>query len=248
MENYKYIIVDDDRLAYLPLQYNLKHYSDYECVGIFFNPKEALIYLEKNEIDLIFLDIEMPEMNGFQFLEALQKNIFVVILTAYQEKYSFEAHLHYDKNLVFFSNKAQFSYYLPKIIARFEKMYEEKEVLYRVNLLSKNEIHTFPKMTKNKSILLADIIFIKVFGHNVVLKMKTGEELVYRMSLQELVNILPSNIFFQIRRNIIINIGYVTSFTGTTVCIDKEHVIISVRNRKKMVQALKEQRDFLHIN
>jgi len=248
MGKYKYIIVDDDHLAYLPLQYNLKNYSKYECKGIFFNPEHALIYLKENEIDLIFLDIEMPEMSGFQFLEALHKSIFVVFLTAYREKYSCEAHQYYDKDLVFFSNKAQFFYYLPKIITRFEKMYEEKMVLNRVYQLSKNEIRTFPIMINNKPILLADIVYFKIFGHNTLIKMKDGEEHILRMSFRELKNMVPSNIFYKIRRNIIINIDYVTSFTETTVCVESLHIIISTMNRKGVVPVLKEKKELLYNN
>jgi len=219
MERYKYIIVDDEYPTHLTVQHHFKPYPNYECAGTFLGPQKALIYLQDNDIDLIFLDIKMPEMNGFQFLETLQKNIFVVILTAYQEEYGLEAHQYYDKDLVSFSNKAQFFYYLPKILARFEKMYDEKKVIDRAKQLFKNEIKTFPKMKSDKAILLADIVYVTVIGHNMVLKMKNGEEIIYRMTLLELLDILPTDFFFQIRRNILINIEYVTSFTNSSVCV-----------------------------
>jgi DNA-binding LytR/AlgR family response regulator len=246
MEKYKYIIVDDELPSHLTVQHHFEDYPNYKCEAVFSNPEKALFFLKEHEIDLIFLDIEMPEMNGFQFLEALEKKIFVVILTGHEKKHGLEAHQYYDKDLVFFSNKAQFSYYLPKIIARFEKMYAEKEMLNRVHQLSKNEITTFPKKINNNTILLTDIVYITVIEHNIVLQMKNGEELIYRMSLLELLDILPSNIFFQIRRNIIVNIGYVTSFSNATVCINNQHFIISFRNRKQVVPALRMQRNFLH--
>ena len=248
MEKFKYIIIDDEHPSHLKIQCHFKKHTKYQQVATFYNPKKALQFLQENEVDLIFLDIEMPEMNGFQFLETLQKHVFVVILTAYQEKYSNVAHQYYDKNLVFFSNKAQFSYYLPKIIARFEKMYREKEVLNRVNLLSKNEIKTFPKKINNKTILLEEIIYIEVIGHNVVLKIKNNKELITRMALRDLLNILPVHIFFQIRRNTIINIGHVTAFTKSTVCIEGEHHIISEKKRKEVVSKLLAQKQTLFEN
>jgi len=248
MEKFKYVIVDDEYPIHLPIQHHLKGYPHYKCDGVFFNPKKALAYLQKKEIDLIFLDIEMPEMNGFKFLEALTKNIFVVILTAYQEKYSLEAHLYYDKDLVFFSNKAQFFYYLPAILTRFEKMYGEKKLLERVNQLSKNEIQTFPRMINNKKIPLVDIVHIKVFGHNIVLKMANNEELVFRMSIREVANILPPNLFLQISRSIVVGIGHITSFTNSTVFIDNKHITISNRNRKEVVRILEKQKELLSQN
>jgi DNA-binding LytR/AlgR family response regulator len=248
MEKCKYIIIDDDFPFHLTVKHHFRPYTDYEFVAAFLNPEDALKYVQENEIDLIFLDIKMPEMNGFQFIENLQKSVFIVILTGYQDQYAFEAHQYYDKDLVFFSNKAQFSYYLPKIISRFEKMYAEKEMLSRINQLSKNEINTFPETKKNRKVPLADVVYFTVIGHDIALKMKNGEEQIYRMTLHELMEMLPSNLFFQIRRNMIINIEHVTSFTDTTVCIDNQHFIISVRNRKKIVSALKARRDLLYKN
>jgi DNA-binding LytR/AlgR family response regulator len=247
MEKFKYIIIDDDRLLHLSVQQQLNAYQNYECMAAFDNPINALSFLQEHDVDLICLDIEMPKMNGFQFLEALKKKIFVVILTAYPEKYSFEAHLYYDKDLVFFSNKAQFSYYLPKIITRFEKMYAEKEQLNRIYQLSKNEILTFPKITKNKQpIPLADIVYIMVIGHNIILKMKDGEEVICRMSIRELLEFLPPNIFSQIRRNIIVNVGYIFSFTESTVCIENQCFTISKQNRRMVAQTIREARNLLY--
>jgi DNA-binding LytR/AlgR family response regulator len=248
MERYKYIIIDDEYPLHLTVQHHFNAFPNYKCAATFLNPKQALFFLQTHEIDLIFLDIEMHEMNGFQFLEDLQKKIFVVILTAYPNEYSLEAHNYYDKDLVFFTNKAQLSYYFSKIITRFEMMYTNKKILNRVNQLSTNEITTFPIMMNNAAIPLADILHFKVFGHNIILTMKNEEEIVFRMTLHELIDIIPSNIFFQIRRNIIINIEYVTSFTDTSVCIADQHFIISVRNREKIVSALKAQRSLLYKN
>jgi len=248
MEKYKYIIVDDEYSSRLRIQHYLKNYSNYECAGVFINPQQALIFLQDQEIDLIFLDIEMPEMNGFQFLEILDKKIFVVIVTAYHDKYGLEAHQYYDKDLIFFSNKAQFSYYLPKIIIRFEKMHGEKELLNRVKHLSDNVIRIFPKKIEKRTVLLEDIVYFTVGGHYIVVKIREGDELVFRMTFRELMNILPLSTFLQIKRDTIINIGYVTAFTNTTVCVGNEHFNISIRNRERIVQALEAQKNLLCSN
>ena len=246
MKKYKYIIVDDEYPSHKVVQQQLKTNPKYTCAASFYDPEEALAFIQEHEIDLIFLDIEMPKMNGFQFLEALKKEIYIIILTGYSDRHSQYAHNYYiDKELVFFSNKSQFSYYLPKILVRFEKMYDEKEMLNRINQLSKNEILTFPKNFNNNPILLNDIAQITIIGHNMVLTMKNEEEIVYRMTLRELTQFLPDT-FLQIRRNIIINTMYITAFTNTTICLGTRHLPISIRMQKIVVPILKKQKRELY--
>ena len=239
MGKYRYIIIDDELPTHLTVSQYFKEYPNYSCAAIFYNPEEALIYLQNNKIDLIFLDIEMPEMNGFQFLELLQQNIFVVILTAYPDKYSLDAHDFYEGNLVKFTNKSQLLYYFPKIIAHFEKKYAEREIINRMKQLFSNETYTFPKRIDNKAILLTDIRIIEVIGHHIALKMKRGEEHIFRMTLSEVKKFLPAHLFFHIRRNIIINIMYVTTFNDITVCLEKDHFVISSKINKNTISDLK---------
>jgi len=249
MQKFKYIIIDDDYPSHLTVQKHFKSYPNYTCSGAFLDPKEALTFLQKNDVDLIFLDIKMPEMSGFQFFEDLNKPVFTVMLTAYIEEFAIPAHPYYlDKNLVFFANKAQLSYYFPKIMAHFEKLHEEKGIVDRVHQLSKNEFYTFPKRYKNKPILLADILTITVIGHNTVLKMKNGEEIIFRMTLREMTGFLPENSFLHIKRNVIINIVHVTAFTDTTVCIGDQHFQISIRKQDPIIEKLKTQKQKLYKN
>jgi len=240
MKKYKYIIIDDDQLSHLTLHQRFKNYPNYSCAASFYHPGEAMKYLQENNIDLIFLDIEMPEMDGFQFLETLNQDIFVVILTAYPDKYSLEAHKFYEGNLIIFSNKSQLVYYFPKIIARFEKLYAEREMIHRINQLSKNQIQTFPKKVGDMTILLTDIRIIEVVGHHIVLKMKRGEEHIFRMTFSELNKFLPKNLFFRVRRNIIINIIYVTAMNDTTVCLEENHFVISMKFNSNILSDLKK--------
>jgi DNA-binding LytR/AlgR family response regulator len=224
------------------VQQRFKTYLNYTCAATFFDPNKALTFLQEQEVDLIFLDIEMPEMNGFQFLDALKKKIFVVIFTAYSEKHSLFAHNYYfDKDLVYFANKAQLLYYFPKIIARFEKLHAEKGIMDKINQLSKNEITTFPKKINNELIPLADILFITVIGHNIVLKMKNEEEFIFRMSLSELMSFLPANTFLLINRNTTINILNITTFSDTTVSIKDHHFFLSTSKQKKVIEILKNR-------
>ena len=84
---FKAIIVDDEPKAIQSLSWELTNFStEIEIVKTFTSPEEALSYLEVHSPDCVFLDVQMPSMDGFQFLEKLNnKNVAVIITTAYNE-------------------------------------------------------------------------------------------------------------------------------------------------------------------
>ena len=81
------VIVDDEEKAVQSLGWELSHFSnEIVVVASFTNPFKALEYLESNTPDCLFLDIEMPAMDGFQFIQKLQnKDLAIVITTAYNQ-------------------------------------------------------------------------------------------------------------------------------------------------------------------
>ena len=81
----KVLIVDDERLARAELNQLLKEHQDIEVVGEAKNVDEAIEMLNSIQVDLVFLDIQMPEKNGFDLLEALPACPEVVFVTAYDE-------------------------------------------------------------------------------------------------------------------------------------------------------------------
>lgn len=81
----KCIIIDDEPLAISVIQNHLGEFQNMELVATFNTPIAALPIIETNEIDLIFLDINMPKMSGLEFLKSLTTKPHIVITTAYRE-------------------------------------------------------------------------------------------------------------------------------------------------------------------
>ena len=83
----KSIILDDEQHCIDTLEWQLQKYcEEVENVACFSSPSEALKFIKTNTIDLVFLDIEMPEMNGFEFLKNIENtNLEVIFTTAYDE-------------------------------------------------------------------------------------------------------------------------------------------------------------------
>ncbi|MEM6802292.1 MAG: response regulator transcription factor, partial [Bacteroidota bacterium] len=81
----KCIIIDDEPLARKLIARHLEQISKLELVGSYGSAMEGFDSLKSQEIDLIFLDIQMPKMNGLSFLKSLRKRPFVILCTAYRE-------------------------------------------------------------------------------------------------------------------------------------------------------------------
>ncbi len=81
----KCIIIDDEPLAVRVIKNYLEEIQNFELIEVFNNPIQALPTIEKGEIDLLFLDINMPKMNGLEFLRSLTNKPHTIITTAYRE-------------------------------------------------------------------------------------------------------------------------------------------------------------------
>lgn len=78
------VIVDDEYLAIEVVKLYCSQVSDIEILASFKNPEEALLWLQENKTDILFLDIEMPRLNGFEVLKGLNYSPVVILTTAYQ--------------------------------------------------------------------------------------------------------------------------------------------------------------------
>ena len=81
----KCIIIDDEPLAINVIKNHLQEFNDIELVNTFNNAIEALSFLKNNTIDLIFLDINMPLLDGLNFIKSLEKKPLIIITTAHTE-------------------------------------------------------------------------------------------------------------------------------------------------------------------
>lgn len=88
----KAVILDDEKNCVETLQWKLAHYCpNVEILNTFNDPVQALAFLQETPVDLLFLDIEMPNMNGFDVLEALKSHDFDVIFTTAYDNYGIQA-------------------------------------------------------------------------------------------------------------------------------------------------------------
>jgi two-component system LytT family response regulator len=210
----KAIIVDDEPKAIQGLSWELTNFSkDIEIIETFSNPEDAIKYLNINTPDCLFLDIQMPTMDGFQFLERLTKKDFpVVITTAYAIKaLKHEANDYLLKpvdsddlidkiqNIKKFNIKFNNSSKIEEVLVSFNEKFDKKKITIN---------------TDGKLIFLDidDILFVESDGNYSTIVTNNQQKIVITKKLKEVDAILPDHYFFRIHNSFIVNLKKIKEF------------------------------------
>ncbi len=235
----KAVIVDDEPKAIQGLSWELTNFnSDIEIVKTFTNPEEALTFLEKNIPDCLFLDVQMPTMDGFQFLDKLNnKDIAVVITTAYDE-YAIKAlkreALDYLLKPIDSDDLSETLNKIKKFASRNFNSDKLENILIDFN--AKNNQKKITISTEGKLIFLKldDILFVESDGNYSTLFLVDNQKLLVTKKLKEIDSLLPNNNFFRIHNSYIINLNKIKEFLKTEgyVVMESGHKIPVARQRK----------------
>jgi len=243
----KALIVDDEYPARKELRYMLEQFDNIEVVGEAANAREALKLVSALDYSIIFLDIEMPGMNGLELSTLLQehpKRPYVIFVTAYEE-YAVKA---FEVNAIDYILK-------PFDEKRFYQSMQKLFTLVEKNKQSKQEASStiipnlgrLPVERDDKTLLIPeeDIIFAFTENENVYLK-TTNEKLLSKYTLKELENKLSDKSFFRTHRRFIVNLNKVEEiipfFNGTYNLIvnddERNEVPVSRNQAKKLKRFL----------
>lgn len=193
MNKIKCIVVDDEPLAVSLLSSYVEKISFFELVFSTENPIEALEYIQKNEADLIFLDIQMPELTGINFMKIVGNKLKYILTTAYAE-YALEG---YEHNVVDYLLK-------PISFDRFQKSALKAQERFAVNRDS-NDSYFFVKSSgQQHRINLNEILYIESIKDYVNIKTENQEYIVLD-TLKSLENELPEN-FARVHKSFILNL------------------------------------------
>ena len=224
----KCIIIDDEPIARKVLQEFVEEIDYLELTGQAENPLKAMALLNDNDIDIIFLDIHMPKINGIDFLKSSKTNANIIMTTAYAE-YAVEA---YGLDVLD---------YLVKPIAfdRFLKACNKaREIreLRKVTQVRQNKIndHFFVKCNNQiEKVFYEDLIYAEAMLNYVMLYTITNKMMVY-ITIKSLEEQLPSDIFIKVHKSFIVNINKIRSIEGNILDIGNEKITISQNLREKV--------------
>ncbi|WP_267404583.1 MULTISPECIES: LytTR family DNA-binding domain-containing protein [unclassified Chryseobacterium] len=213
MNKIKCIVVDDEPLAISLLESYVQKVPFLDLVFSTENPIEALDYIQKNESDLVFLDIQMPELTGINFMKILGDKQKYILTTAYSE-YALEG---YDHNIVDYLLK-------PISFERFYKSALKAQERFVVNE-TKEDAHFFVKSSgQQHRINFEDIFYVESIKDYVNIKTSEQEYIVLD-TLKSMEQQLPESSFARIHKSFIINLNQIKNVSTKKVTLVSEQEI-----------------------
>lgn len=233
------VIVDDEPKAIQGLTWELTHFSkDIEVIETFSNPEDAIAYLNTNTPDCLFLDIQMPTMDGFQFLSKITNRDFAVVITTAYDEYAIKALKHEAIDYLLKPIDSDDLQDTIKKIKKYNSRLVSPSKLEEV-LLSFNEKFDKRKITINtdgKLIFLDidDILFVESDGNYSTIITAKQQKIVITKKLKEVNAILPEHYFFRIHNSYIVNLNKIKEFIKNEgyVVMESNHKIPVARQRK----------------
>jgi DNA-binding LytR/AlgR family response regulator len=217
------IIVDDEPLAREAIQILIDQTDDLDLIGSFNSPNAATNFLANNEVDLIFLDIQMPGINGIEFAKTIPNDTFVIFTTAFSE-FATDS---YEVDAIDYLIK-------PVKLERFQKGVDKAQSYYKLfnadytnnNIENITDDYFFIKADRKiVKIHFNDILFIEGLKDYVVMHTE-NQKVITAMNIKTIHDQLPKNMFVRVSKSYIINAKKIDSVDNNTVYIEKNEIPI----------------------
>lgn len=212
MKKIRCFIVDDEPLAIKVIEQHLSKLSQFEVCGKSNKPVEALEQIKILQPDLLFMDIEMPEINGMELLATLQNRPAIIITTAYRE-YAVEG---FDLNALDYLVKP---IPFPRFLQAIEKFLEKQLPLPPVPAQDSDACIFVKADRKTVRILLNDILFIEGIKDYTRIVL-ANQKIMTKVSVGNFFKELPEGRFIRVHKSFIVAKNKVTAFTALDVEIN----------------------------
>lgn len=230
------ILVDDEPLAQEVVETHISKFPNLKLLAKCNNAVEASQALKEHDVDLMFLDIQMPQISGIDFLKTLPSAPKVILTTAFSE-YALDG---YDLNVVDYLLK-------PISFDRFAKavnkaISQETPPLEAAFSSKENADYIFVKADKKLiKIHFNDIFYIEGLKDYVILHTPTGR-VVTLQTMKSLETKLPQDLFMRIHRSYIVNLSNITVIEGNTVQINKKIIPIGKNYKEILLDMVNQNR------
>ncbi len=226
--NRQCVIVDDEQGALEVLQAHIRKTPNLECAGAFRSPLEAMGFLREKPVDVVFLDINMPDLNGLEFSRLIRnRNIPVIFCTAYAE-YAVDS---YEVEALDYLLKPVG---LPRFLEAVGRLDPASSPPAKEPAPSTGERIFIKSGTRIHPVGVDEIQYLEKDGHYLVLHLGT-RELVTRMSMAEALEILPADRFQRIHRSFIVHLSHIRLIQSQFVTISERELPVGDHYRTEFL-------------
>lgn len=224
MKRIRTIIIEDEPLPQRRLKAMVEKNVDLDLVGVFDDPTEAIEIINSGQIQLIFSDIQMPEMDGISFIKSLEAPPFVVFVTGHSQF----AEEGFELDVLD---------YIMKPLLTEERLFKSVQKVKRAISYQKSttKLEYIKVKDGHKTIFIKpkEILYLKAYGDYVIVQTREGNHLILT-TLKAMGIKLPSENFIRIQRSYIINIEDINTVDATKVILksNKEEIPIGLQYRE----------------
>jgi two-component system, LytTR family, response regulator len=225
----KAIAVDDEPIALEIIRSHASKVPFLELKAEFTDAFKALEYLQKEPVDLIFLDIKMPDISGIEFFNSLPKKPLLIFTTAYTE----HAVTSFEMDAVDYLLK-------PFSLARFIKGCNKAFELYNFRNASETTDHLYVKTGYEQlKVLYEDILYLEAAGNYVTFVLK-DKNILSRSTFIEAASLLPSDKFVRVHRSYLVAINKIDKVERHQVTVRNLKIPVSEAYSQNLVAVLKK--------
>jgi len=226
----KAIAIDDEPLALEVIRNLAAKVPFLELQATYTNAFDALPYLQKEQVDLLFLDIKMPDISGIEFFNSLRKKPMVIFTTAYSE----HAVTSFELDAVDYLLKP---FSLPRFVKACNKAYE----IYQLRNNATRPDHLFIKTgSEQLKVLYDDILYLEASGNYVSFELK-GKSILSRLTIAETLELLPREKFLRIHRSYIVAINKIDKAEKYQVTINAKTIPVSDAYAEQLNNAIRNR-------
>nr|WP_262921907.1 LytTR family DNA-binding domain-containing protein [Arenibacter sp. A80] len=224
----KCILIDDSTVQRRAVAKIIKEHSKLDLINEYDNGLDAKNGLVGNTVDLIFLDIEMPGFNGFEFLDSMEYKPQVILVSG-SPNYAMKA---FDYDVTDYLqkplDKRRFDVSIRKAINKFEIQNSEKVELEYIYVNSN---------LKKTKLFLNEILWVEAYGDYVKVVSYEKKTLILS-TMKAFAKQLPKDKFLRIHKSFTVNLEKIENFNGSTVEINEQTIPLSRHKKEALIQAL----------
>jgi DNA-binding LytR/AlgR family response regulator len=224
------IVIDDERIARDGLLDFIKEFDFLTCIGDYANPLQAADLIKNREVDLVFLDIEMPRIKGIQFAEMVNNHSTMIIFTTAHSEYALKG---YTVNAIDYLLKPIFLEDFRRAVLKAKRLYD---------LMYPNETDAqfvfFREDGVDHRVMIEDIVYARSLQNYVQLYLSDNRNLIVHKTLKALQDLLPPDKFIQIHRSYLVQRKYISAIDGLQAVVGNTLLPIARERKQVLMEAM----------